>query len=85
MLSWAEIFEHFLEQYRRDDGSKWTGAALERATNGVVRRNYVSKLRAGFVNDPSFTKVDALSKAMGIPLEAWSEAASSSILDEEHT
>lgn len=65
----------FLEQYRRDDGSKWTGAALERATEGIVRRNYISKFRAGHVNDPSFTKIAAISWAMGIPLEAWTQSA----------
>lgn len=70
---WAHKFEEFLQTYRRkDDGSKWTGAALERATGEVVSSRYVSALRAGRIEEPSFRKIDAISKAMGIPLEEWS-------------
>ena len=71
--SWADRFERFLRLYRRDDGSEWSGAALERATGGAVSRSYVSKLRLGKTEDPSYEKIYAISKAMDIPLEAWME------------
>lgn len=77
MPDWAERFEQMLDIYRRDDGSRWSGAALERATGGVVSRNYISKLRAGRIQDPSFYRMYVISKAMGVPLEAWFEVPGS--------
>lgn len=71
MPHWDERFEQILEVYRRDDGSRWSGAALERASGGIVSRNYISKLRAGRIQDPSFYRMYAISKAMGVPLEEW--------------
>lgn len=68
---WARRFEHFREIYRRDDGSKWSGAALERATGGIVSARYVSELRRGLIGEPSFRRIDAISRAMGIPMELW--------------
>ena len=32
----ADKFEHFLEVYRRPDGSRWGGQDLNDATGGVV-------------------------------------------------
>lgn len=71
MATWAERFERILDKYRRDDGSRWSGAALERATGGKVTGAYVSHLRQGYNNDPSFDRIDAISQAMGVPLEEW--------------
>ena len=73
MASWAERFAVIRDRHRRDDGSRWSGAALERATGGRVSRNYVSKLGTGRVEDPSFEKIWAISRAMGVPLEEWVE------------
>ena len=44
MVQIAQKFEHFLETYRRQDGSKWGGQDLQDATGGVVTRSYVSVL-----------------------------------------
>src|SRR3712207_9281671 len=41
----AQKFEHFLEVYRRPDGSTWGGQDLHDATGGVVTRSYVTSLR----------------------------------------
>lgn len=71
MEDWARRFELLRDEYRRDDGSKWTGAALERATGGIVSRTYVSEFARGKIKEPSFSKIVAMSDAMGIPLEAW--------------
>lgn len=70
---WARKFEELRERYRRDDGSRWTGAALERATDRRVTVSWVSKLSRGQYQDPGFSKVAAISTAMGIPLEEWLE------------
>lgn len=66
-------FRHFQNIHRRDDGSKWTGASLQRATRGRVSESWVSKLKTGRLDDPGFTKIYAISRVMGIPLGAWME------------
>ena len=65
------MFRRLLERHRRDDGSKWGGKSLERATRGYVSHQYVGHLKAGRIKEPSFGKVYAISRAMGVPLEAW--------------
>lgn len=67
----GERFWHFLGTWWRPDGSAWTGAEIERATRGEVSRFYVSRLRRGLIDDSGFKKVVAISRAMGIPIEAW--------------
>ncbi len=71
---WGRAFRRLLERHRRDDGSKWGGKSLEsleRATGGYVSHQYVSHLKAGRVKEPSFGKIYAISRAMGVPLEEW--------------
>ena len=69
----GERFRHFLRTRRRPDGSAWTEAEIERATGGEVSRFYVSRLHRGEIDDPGFKKVVAISRAMGIPIQAWLE------------
>jgi hypothetical protein len=45
-------FARLLETYRREDGGKWSGIELERATGGVVTRSYVTNLRKGRIENP---------------------------------
>lgn len=73
MADWGKRFERLLDHYRLPDGSRWTGGAIERATRGAVRRNYVSALRTGKIANPSFEKLDAIARAMGFPVAAWGE------------
>lgn len=73
MVDWARRFERLLDRYRREDGTPWTGAAIERATRGEVKRNYVSALKTGRIAHPSFEKLHAISRAMGFPVAAWAE------------
>jgi hypothetical protein len=49
----------------------WGGKSLERATGGYVSHQYVGHLKAGRIKEPSFGKIYAISRAMGVPLEAW--------------
>ncbi len=67
----AKKFERFLEEYPREDGSRWGGQDLERATGGVVTRSYVSILRKGGIDNPGYEKMGAIAKAMGFPPELW--------------
>jgi transcriptional regulator with XRE-family HTH domain len=67
----ADNFEHFLEVYRRPDGSRWGGQDLDRATSGVVTRSYVTSLRKGRIENPGFEKLRAIAKAMNFPPELW--------------
>jgi transcriptional regulator with XRE-family HTH domain len=69
----ADKFEHFLEVYRRPDGSRWGGQDLHDVTGGVVTRSYVSNLRKGRIENPGFEKLKAIAKAMNFPPELWFE------------
>jgi transcriptional regulator with XRE-family HTH domain len=69
----ADKFEHFLETYRRPDGSRWGGQDLHDATGGVVTRSYMSNLRKGRIENPGFEKLRAIAKAMNFPPELWFE------------
>jgi transcriptional regulator with XRE-family HTH domain len=69
----AQKFEHFLEVYRRPDGSRWGGQDLHDATGGVVTRSYVSNLRKGRIENPGFEKLRAMAKAMNFSPELWFE------------
>ena len=60
----AEKVEHFLEIYRRPDGSRWGGQDLHEATSGVVTHSYVSSLRKGRIENPGFEKLRVTAKAM---------------------
>lgn len=69
----GERFRYFLRTRRRPDGSARTGAEIERARHGEVSRFYVSRFRRGLIDDPGFKKIVAISRAMGIPIQAWLE------------
>ncbi|WP_047865442.1 hypothetical protein [Rubrobacter aplysinae] len=73
MEDWGRRFELLRDKYRREDGSKWSGAAIERATGGAVSGHFVSALARGKLQDPGIGKMYALSEVMGIPLEEWFE------------
>jgi transcriptional regulator with XRE-family HTH domain len=69
----AQKFEHFLETYRRPDGSRWGGQGFHYATGGVVTRSYVTSLRKGRIENPGYEKLRAIAKAMNFPPELWFE------------
>jgi transcriptional regulator with XRE-family HTH domain len=69
----ARKFERLLETYRREDGHRWSGIELERATGVVVIRSYVTNLRKGRIENPGMDKLAALARAMGFPPELWFE------------
>jgi transcriptional regulator with XRE-family HTH domain len=66
-------FERLLEAYRREDGGKWSGIQLERATGGVLTRSYVTNLRKGRIENPGMDKLWALSRVVGFPPGLWFE------------
>ncbi len=86
----AQKFELFLDRYRQEDGSKWSGQDLDDATGGVVTRSYVSTLRKGRIENPGFEKLRAIAKAMNFPPELWFEDvenlrdAARPVRDEQH-
>src|SRR5215204_2515759 len=69
----ARKFELLLDTFRREDGRRWSGIELERATGGVVTRSYVSNLRKGRIENPGMDKLAAIAKAMGFPPGLWFE------------
>jgi predicted CopG family antitoxin len=70
---WSEVLNRLLERHRRDDGSEWGGASIERATNGEVTHQYFGRLKNGEIKEPGFGKVVAISRAIGASLEEWLE------------
>jgi transcriptional regulator with XRE-family HTH domain len=71
----AQRFELFLDEYRRPDGTRWTGQKLDEATGGVVARAYVTNLRKGRIENPGYEKMLAIARAMGFPPALWFEDA----------
>ena len=69
----AQIFERLLDTFRREDGRRWSGIELERATGGVVTRSYVTNLRKGRIENPGMDKLAAIAKAMGFTPALWFE------------
>jgi transcriptional regulator with XRE-family HTH domain len=67
----ADRFERLLEAHPRQDGRPWTGAELQRATDGVVTRSYVTNLRKGRIESPGHDKMEAIAKAVGFPPAMW--------------
>src|SRR5215207_4427491 len=63
-------FERLLDTFRREDGRRWSGIELERATGGVATRSYVTNLRKGRIENPGMDKLAAIAKAMGFPPRA---------------
>lgn len=73
MEDWGEKFEQLRNKHRRDDGSKWSGAAIERAAHGEINGRYISELRRGKIQDPGVNKLLAISRAMGFDPREWFE------------
>jgi len=69
----AQRFERFLDTYRRPDGSRWSGQAIDEATDGIVTRSYITNLRKGRIENPGYEKMRMIAKAMGFPPEMWFE------------
>src|SRR5215204_2773859 len=69
----ARKFELLLDTFRREDGRRWSGIELERATGGVVTRSYVTNLRKGRIENPGMDKLAAIAEAIGFPPALWFE------------
>lgn len=73
MQDWGRKFEQLRDKHRRDDGSKWSGSAIERASGGELNGRYISELRRGKIQDPGVNKLLSISKAMGFDPREWFE------------
>ena len=67
----SETCARLLALYRKPDGSEWGGQGLENATGWAVTRSYVANLKAGRIENPGLAKLEAISKAMGLPPALW--------------
>lgn len=70
-MDYGERFERFREIYRRPDGKKWSNMDIERATEGFVRGNYITNLKAGRIEQPGIDRLAAIAQVMGFPTELW--------------
>ena len=71
----AQRFERFPDDYRRPDGSRWTGQEFDEATGGVVLRSYFTNLRKVRIENPGYEKMLTIARAMGFPPALWFEDA----------
>jgi transcriptional regulator with XRE-family HTH domain len=69
----SQRFEIFLDTYRRPNGRRWGGQAIDEATDGIVTRYCITNLRKGRIENPGYEKMRAIAKAMGFPPEMWFE------------
>ena len=72
-MKYAEMFRTLLEAYPLEDGTKWTGPKMERATGGLVNSAYFSNLLGGRINQPGLDKLKAIAEVMGFPAQLWLE------------
>lgn len=70
-LDLGKRFLWLQERYRKPDGSKWTNADIERATDGFVRGNYLTNLIHGRIHQPGTDRLQAIAQVMGFPPELW--------------
>lgn len=69
--SYGERFLELQERFLKPDGSKWTHAQIERATDGYVRSNYLTNLVHGRIRQPSTDRLEAVAQVMGFATELW--------------
>jgi transcriptional regulator with XRE-family HTH domain len=70
----ARKFGLLLEAYRpRENGGKWSGIELERATGGVLTRSHITNLRKGRIENRGMDKLWALASERWASPELWFE------------
>lgn len=72
-MKYAEMFRKLLDAYPLEDGDKWTGPRMEKATDGFVNSAYFSNLLNGRINQPGLDKLKAIADVMGFPAQLWLE------------
>ncbi|MGB3633307.1 MAG: hypothetical protein WA982_04655 [Rubrobacteraceae bacterium] len=70
-LDYGKRFLYLKERHRKPDGSKWTHAEIERATEGFVRANYLTNLVHGRIRQPGTDRLQVIAQVMGFPYELW--------------
>lgn len=74
IMDFSDRFEYLLNRYRKSDGTKWSGAEIDRETGGAVTASYVTSLRKGRVRKPGLDKLRAIARVLGFPWQEWIEA-----------
>lgn len=70
-MNLREKFELLLELYRKEDGTKWTGADFHRATEGYLNRGYISNFRKGRIDQPRHDKLQTIAGLMDFDPQLW--------------
>ncbi|MGC1376663.1 MAG: helix-turn-helix domain-containing protein [Anaerolineales bacterium] len=65
--SFAQKLEYLFQHKTRPDGTPYTPADILRATNGVLTRIHLWKLRTGKAANPSFRVIQSLADAFDVP------------------
>lgn len=67
----ADKFQLMIERFPRADGEPWSGAEMQRATDGQVTSSYFSGLRKGKWKQPGIRHLSLIADVMGFPFELW--------------
>lgn len=71
MVDFGKRFVYFQDRYRKPDGRKYKHKDIERATDGYVTGDYITHLKQGRYENPSYERLRAISEVMGFPPELW--------------
>lgn len=71
MVDFGKRFVYFQDRYRKPDGRKYKHKDIERATDGYVTGDYITHLKQGRYENPSYDRLRAISEVMGFPPELW--------------
>ena len=70
-MDYGRKFVYFQDRYRKPDGRKFKHKDIERETNGYVSAAYISNLKQGHNENPSYDRLCAIAEVMGFPPELW--------------
>lgn len=70
-MDFGKKFVYLQERYRKPNGRKYKLKDIERATNGYVTAAYISNLKQGHNDNPSYDRLRAIADVMGFPPGLW--------------
>lgn len=70
-IDYGRKFVYFQDRYRKPDGRKFKHKDIERETDGYVSAAYISNLKQGHNENPSYDRLRAIAEVMGFPPALW--------------
>lgn len=70
-MDFGKKFVYLQDRYRKPNGRKFKLKDIERATEGYVTAAYISNLKQGHNDNPSYDRLRAIADVMGFPPGLW--------------